>query len=237
MSNGNPKEVRFLGREMRASGTKSTPVITGYAAKFNSYSEDLGGFIEVIRPGAFSRTLGNNADVRCLFNHNEDIILGRTKSKTLRLSEDQTGLYFECDVPNSRMDVYEAVKRGDVSECSFGFCCVDENFANNPTGNPATLREILDADLFDVSVVTYPAYPNTNASARSQSLWPDGKPEHIEQRNLSRTLLNHSKAANEDAIFRAATQRRVQDLLDEIKADDRRAQERIEAERRKIALF
>lgn len=211
-------------------------MLTGYAAKFDSYSEDLGGFIEVIRPGAFTRTLAEGADVRCLFNHDENLILGRTKSKTLRLTEDATGLYFECDVPDSNTgrSVYEAVQRGDVDQCSFGFCCVDEHFAPNPSGQPAVVRELLDVDIFDVSVVTYPAYGSTSVSARS--LWPKGQPEYLEVRNLARTLRNHSRASIEEAAGRTeqAENRRK---LDEITADDRRAQERIESERRRIALF
>jgi hypothetical protein len=214
MSHSNPKEVRFLGREMRAAGTADKPKLQGYAAKFNSPSEDLGGFQEVIRPGAFTRTLAEGADVRCLFNHDESLIIGRTKAGSLRLKEDRTGLYFECDVPKSRMDVYEAVQRGDVDQCSFGFCCVEENFMPNPAGQPATLRELLDVDIFDVSVVTFPAYANTNVSARS--LWPNGKPEHIEQRNLARTLRNHGKGIREDASYRAVNQGR----LDEIAAEE-----------------
>ena len=218
MSVGNKKEVRFLGREMRAAGSKDKPKLAGYAAKFNSLSEDLGGFVEVIRPGAFTRTLSQGADVRCLFNHDENLILGRTKAGSLRLKEDNIGLHFEVDVPQSRMDVYEAVQRGDVDQCSFGFSCVDENFTQNPAGQPATLRELLDVDLFDCSIVTYPAYANTSVSARS--LWPTGKPEYLEKRNLARTLANHTKGAREDAAYRASAQRRAQSVLDEIAAEE-----------------
>jgi len=215
MSQGNKREVRFTGR-MRASGNSTAPVIAGYAATYNSQTELMSGLFEVIRPGAFTRTLAEKADVRCLFNHNEDIILGRTKSKTLRLREDGTGLFFECDVPKSRMDVYESVQRGDVSECSFGFTVADEHFT--PSGKTDTLRELLDVDLFDVSVVVFPAYGSTSAEARN--LWPEGRPEHLEARNIARTVRNHSKAATEDAALRDSARRRAQSVLDEIAAEE-----------------
>src|SRR5690242_7922903 len=175
--NGNPLEQRFACRELRAKGSTKTPQIYGCAAKYGSQAEIVPGMFEVIRPGAFTRTLAEKADVRRLFNHDEDLIIGRTKSGTLRLTEDKMGLYFEVDVPQSRMDVYEAVQRGDVDQCSFGFTAADEFFSKTVTGAP--LRELMDLDLFDVSVVTYPAYDSTTAEARSRALWPLGRPEHL----------------------------------------------------------
>jgi HK97 family phage prohead protease len=217
----NKKEVRFACREMRATGSGKRPQIVGYAAKFNSQTELMPGMFEVIRPGAFTRTLAEKADVRCLFNHDEDIILGRTKSGTLRLTEDKTGLHFVCDVADTvaAMDVYKSVQRGDIDQCSFGFTCSDEFFTKTPTGQP--LRELHECDLFDVSVVTYPAYESTSAEARSRALWPTGRPEHLRADNIARTLRNHSRAANEDAAtFRAKAQRRAKNILDEIAQED-----------------
>src|SRR5580704_19345656 len=87
----NKREFRSQAAEIRAKADGSK-VITGYAAMFNSLSSDLGGFVEVIRAGAFSKCLASNPDVRCLFNHS-DVVLGRTTAGTLRLTEDEVGLH------------------------------------------------------------------------------------------------------------------------------------------------
>jgi Escherichia/Staphylococcus phage prohead protease len=180
-------EFRVTIKELRATGNTEMPCIKGYAAVFNSQSVDLGGFVEVIKPGAFTRCLQNSPDVRALLNHESNAILGRTTSGTLRLRQDSVGLHCEIDLPNTSVgrDVYESVKRGDISQMSFGFYPVDEDWMPNPSGTPAMLREISDADVFDVSVVTYPAYQGTSVSARS--LWPEGKPEGIEMRTTGKS--------------------------------------------------
>lgn len=166
------REFRYLaGTELRAKGGNA---IEGYAAVFNSQSEDLGGFRESIRPGAFSRAIREKQDVRCLFNHNSDTILGRTRSGTLRLLEDSTGLQFNCDLPDTQAgrDVREMIRRGDINQCSFGFVAQDDTWSRD-----GKTRELVDVDLFDVSPVTYAAYPQTSVSARS--LWPDGIPAGV----------------------------------------------------------
>lgn len=174
------REIRVLAKaEVRAKASGSK-VITGYAAMFNSLSSDLGGFVEVIRPGAFTQSLADNADVRCLFNHDEDNILGRSASGTLRLSEDEVGLRFECELGNQSYatDLYESIQRGDVDQCSFGFYCLEDNWV--PTNDaPGVLREVMRAEVFDVSPVTFPAYKATSLNARS--MFPDGT-EEIEVR-------------------------------------------------------
>lgn len=174
-----PKEIRYLSSaHFRA---KSESRIEGYAAVFNSPSEDLGGFIEVIRPGAFGRAIREGQDVRCLFNHIDSEILGRTKSGTLRLAEDSTGLLYECRLaPTQRArDIYASIGRGDIDQSSFGFIVRMDRW---PKVEPMTtpLREILDVDLLDVSPVTFAAYPATTVEARS--LWPDGVPREVQRR-------------------------------------------------------
>jgi uncharacterized protein len=158
-------EIRSLSKcELRAA--PSGRRLEGYAAVFNSLSEPLGGFVERILPGAFSRSLREGADVRALVDHLPSNILGRTKSRTLRLSEDSKGLHFDIpELPNTNAgnDILESVKRGDVSQCSFGFVLKQERWV---TGTPR-IRELIDVDLFDVSVVTYPAYEATSVSVRS----------------------------------------------------------------------
>ncbi len=131
-----------------------------------------------------SAVAGSHPDVRCLFNHNPDAVLGRTKAGTLRLSEDRTGLYFDCDLPDTQAgrDVRESVTRGDVDQCSFGFVVQGQNWREEKDGGGGTqaIRELTDVDLFDVSPVTYPAYPQTSVSARL--LWPEGEPAEVRKR-------------------------------------------------------
>lgn len=154
-------EIRFLsGAELRAA---SDGTIRGYAAVFNSDSQNLGGFIEQVKPGAFSRAIRERQDTKALINHDSSMLLGRVKNNTLTLSEDKNGLYFVCNLPNTTVaqDVRELIRRGDISQCSFGFRAVKEAW-------PAVdRRELIDVDLDDVSVVTDPAYPATSVSARS----------------------------------------------------------------------
>ena len=130
MNTKRTKEVRFLAKAEVRAKDDGAKVITGYAAMFNSPSQDLGGFIEVIKPGAFTKSLANGADVRCLFNHSEDMILGRTTAGTLRLIEDNVGLRFECDLPDTSYanDLHTSIKRGDINQCSFGFYCTADKW-------------------------------------------------------------------------------------------------------------
>lgn len=168
----NDIERRTHTVEMRvkdpAYGSK-TPVMSGYAANFNSLSEDLGGFREVLMPGCFKEALGHS-DVRGLFNHNPDKILGRNASGTLRLTEDERGLHFEIDPPETSYakDLGVSMRRGDVTQCSFGFKVASggDSWAEDSAG--MWIRTITKVEqLFDVSPVTYPAYPSTSCSVRS----------------------------------------------------------------------
>jgi hypothetical protein len=157
-------ELRHLKNiEMRAQAGNT---IAGYAAVFDSPSNDPGlGFTETIRKGCFARAIRAKQDVRCLFNHDDSRILGRVNSGTLTLREDATGLFYECQVPDSPTgrDVYAAVQRGDISECSFGFKTVLDRWSRD-----GSQRELLDVDLRDVSPVTFPAYPATSVEARRE---------------------------------------------------------------------
>lgn len=151
--------------------------ITGYAAVFNSKTTIGGWFDEVIEPGAFARSLSENGDIRALFNHNWDNVLGRTKSGTLRLEEDEKGLKFEIELPNTSVgrDLAESMSRGDINQCSFGFWITEENWDYNV--EPA-LRTIKEVELYEISVVSIPAYDDTEVSlVRSKEI---GK--EIEQR-------------------------------------------------------
>ncbi len=160
-------ERRSMGPvELRAASDGKPPQLVGYAAVFNSLSEDLGGFREIILPGAFDRALREGHDVRALVNHNPDKMLGRTSSKTARLAIDEKGLGVEVDVPDTQdgRDTTTLVKRGDLSQMSFSFRTLADQWR---TENGEPLRELLDLELFDVSVVAFPAYPATEISARA----------------------------------------------------------------------
>jgi HK97 family phage prohead protease len=138
--------------------------LVGYAAVFDQWSEDLGGFREIIRSGAFTKTLRDGADVRALFNHDPNFVLGRTTSGTLRLNEDVKGLRIEADLPDTqtvRDLIIAPLERGDIDQMSFGFRTVKDTWSND-----FSERELHEVMLFDVSAVTFPAYPQTEVGVR-----------------------------------------------------------------------
>lgn len=144
------------------------PVILGYAAVFNSLSEDLGGFRERIQPGAFSRSLVENNDIRALWGHDDMYVLGRRSAGTLELNQDDTGLGVAIKPPGTQWakDLLTSMKRGDVNQMSFGFYVRGDKWDDkDDEGRP--VRTLTDVDLFEVSVVAFPAYPQTSAEARS----------------------------------------------------------------------
>jgi len=137
--------------------------LSGYAAVFNNDSVPL-PFIERIAPGAFRKTLTETPDVRLLINH-EGLPLARTKNGTLRLKEDETGLYMDADLPDTQAarDLYTLVERGDVDQMSFAFRVIRQRWNEGRTERTLTELSLADGD---VSVVTYPAYPTTTVEAR-----------------------------------------------------------------------
>lgn len=155
--------------EKREDGTRK---IVGHAAVFNQLSEDLGGFREQLAPGAFADAIKTD-DVRALFNHNPDFILGRNLSGTLRLKEDSRGLAIEIDPPDTQVarDLMVSMDRGDISQMSFGFSVRPngQNWAKDDNGQ--VVRTLTKVRLFDVSPVVYPAYPQTDVAMRSMVEW------------------------------------------------------------------
>jgi HK97 family phage prohead protease len=149
--------------------------ITGYAAVFNSLSEDLGGFFEELDPKCFDDCLASNPDCRCLFNHDPNIIFGRTRSKTLSLGTDTRGLRFDCSMPETQAarDFMISCSRKDIDQCSFGFVvrAGGEDWREDKRGDGSvrTIRRITACDVFDVSPVTYAAYPATAVEINSQA--------------------------------------------------------------------
>jgi len=159
------REIRTIQAEIRLKSEEGKAKISGYAAVFNLLSEDLGGFRERIQPGAFSEAIEND-DVRALWNHDSNYVLGRNKAETLKLGEDEHGLHYEIDLPDTQWarDFAESVKRGDVSQSSFGFAVLTDDWKKE---NGEVVRELIKVQLFDVSPVTFPAYHATSVSARS----------------------------------------------------------------------
>lgn len=170
MSEAMERRVLCEEAEVRAEkGDDGNVKIRGYAAVFNTLSSDLGGFRERLHPTAFDAVLRKNPDVRGLFNHDPNYLLGRTRSGTLRLYADEKGLGYTIDPPKSRTDVLEALERGDVTGSSFAFTIArdGEEWVEE---NGKLIREVRKvAGLFDVGPVVYPAYPDTTAARRSLS--------------------------------------------------------------------
>lgn len=160
-------ERRAWTVELRADGPDEADLIRGYAAVFDQLSEDLGGFRERIAPGAFRRSV-ESGDVRALWEHNPQYVLGRTRAGTLALAEDARGLRVEIRPPDTVWagDLRRSLERGDVNQMSFGFTVRDETWDQE---DGATVRTLKDVDLFDVSIVTFPAYPQTSAEARDKA--------------------------------------------------------------------
>jgi HK97 family phage prohead protease len=153
--------------EFRAAKGDEPAKLVGYAAVFNSKSQDLGGFREQIAPGAFRNSIKDrNIEVKALFNHDPNLVLGSTSGGTLRLAEDETGLRCEIEPPNTTAgrDVMTLVERGDINKMSFGFMTNDDTFE---VVDGEVVRTLLDVDVFDVSPVTYPAYQDTAVAVRS----------------------------------------------------------------------
>lgn len=163
------KEIRTIditNLSTRSDEETQTRTISGYAAVFNSPTRLWEDLDEVIAPGAFSRAV-SSSDVRCLFNHDWSNVLGRTKSGTLRLSEDERGLKFEVDLPDTTIarDLIKSMERGDINQCSFGFIPTEETWDYNST---PMLRTIHEVELYEVSIVPLPAYEDTEAALRSK---------------------------------------------------------------------
>lgn len=143
------------------------PKIIGHAAVFDNLSEEIFGFREKIAPGAFKKTLKDD-DVRALFNHDPNIVLGRNGSGTLTLSEDNKGLAVEIDPPDTQQarDLMVSIERGDISQMSFAFRAMEEEWKFNEGKDP-DIRTLKEVKLFDVSPVTFPAYTETDVGVRS----------------------------------------------------------------------
>lgn len=149
--------------------------VTGHAAVFNSYSEDFGGWKEVIEPGAFRDAIAVS-DVRALYNHDSNHLLGRTTSSTLKLSEDERGLAYDLSMPKHRDDLVELIERGDLTQNSFAFRVKNDRWEKRDGMDVRVIEKV--ERLYDISLVTYPAYPDTDVAMRSWQAFKETiKPE------------------------------------------------------------
>lgn len=158
--------------ELRVERAADKPSkIIGHAAVFNTIG-DGGWFREKIAPGAFSASIETD-DVRALWNHDPNYVLGRNKSGTLRLQEDGRGLLIEVDPPDTQFarDLMVSIERGDVSQMSFGFEVIKDSWERSTEGNNQDIRTLEKVRLWDVSPVTFPFYKETDVAVRSHEEW------------------------------------------------------------------
>lgn len=163
------QHIRTIQSDLTTRAEEESKVIEGYFAVFNSETELWQGAYEEIAPEAFNSSMGR--DVRALMNHNDDIVLGRTKSGTLALKVDSHGLWGTIKVneeDSDAMNLYARVKRGDVNQCSFGFNILSEEAEHRQDGS--IKWRLTDVELWEVSPVTFPAYGDTGISARKSQV-------------------------------------------------------------------
>ena len=160
------RQVRGIPQAFQTRDDSGEKYICGYFDVFNSDYTIWDGATESVDPHAFDETL--DADIRCLIDHDTRLVLGRTKSGTLTLRIDEKGLYGEVKINEAdqdAMNLYERVKRGDVDQCSFGFDIVKEEYEERENDVHWTIKKVI---LYEVSVCTFPAYEETEVSARKK---------------------------------------------------------------------
>jgi HK97 family phage prohead protease len=164
-------ERRAVPTEFEVRSEGKSFAFYGYALKWDARSGNLGGFRERVALGATTEAIQSD-DIRALYNHDPNLVLGRNRSNTLRLSEDSTGLHYEVDMPDTTYarDLATSMERGDVSQSSFGFKVRSDgdSWAEDDDGFP--LRTLTRVSLFDVSPVTYPAYTDSTSGVGSRAL-------------------------------------------------------------------
>jgi uncharacterized protein len=194
-------ELRSLpGRVELRTNDKGGKVLEGYASVFNKLSQNLGGFVERVDPGAFTKSLADGVPVFARFNHEDNFLLGTTEAETLRLNVDGTGLHYEVDLPptTAGRDVEILAERGDIRFSSFAFRTIDDEWGLTPEGFP--LRTLLATQLVDVAPVVNPAYRDTTAGLRSLAEKFDVKFEKVQEQARAgklRDILDSSRSAGD----------------------------------------
>lgn len=212
----------------KPDGTGGTAyVVEGHAAVFNRLSKNLGGFVEEVDPSAFDRTLGDNPDTRALKNHDANLLLGRTRSGTLRIGKDSLGLPYEYDSPDTSYarDLIVSMERKDTTQSSFGFYVTRNGDVWGQTDDGFPKRTLVGVSIHDgdVSPVTYPAYDDTDSGlagralrslAEARDLDPALVLAAAEAGNLRDVILGDVQPVDLDEIrSRAAARSRALELL------------------------
>ena len=172
------KRTSYIDGSFRTNEENEKLYIEGYFIKYNSETNLFGDIYEEIDKRSVDKSLKEN-DIRGLWNHDSGLVLGRTGNNTLELRSDDVGLYGKIEINREdpqAMGAYARVKRGDVAGCSFGFYPVKEDFEERAEGGQKFI--VREMDLFEVSAVTFPAYPQTEIMARSKEV------EQIKKRQL-----------------------------------------------------
>lgn len=187
-------ELRVLEANTEEGENKAIPIIEGHAAVFNQWSEEIGGifsFKEKVLPGAFSETIQTD-DIRALFNHDPNYVLGRNKAGTLELKETQKGLLVRITPPDTQWarDLTVSIDRGDISQMSFGFLVIEDRWGHE---DGMDVRELQKVKLFDVSPVTFPAYPQTSVGVRSADEVYEARKNQLKSRNEAEISKNLRK--------------------------------------------
>jgi Escherichia/Staphylococcus phage prohead protease len=184
-------ERRYAHHELRADTTSGKRVLSGLACRFLSPSQDLGGFVEQLAPGCFTRCLARDGDIALLSGHDMNAILARQSAGTLDISQDSIGLRFRADLPETTLasDVLENIRCGNIAGMSFGFvarseswdevdCDEDDPDCEQYRNGRVPRRTVLTADVFELSTTPFPAYKKTNVDT-ARALWPAGIPAEI----------------------------------------------------------
>lgn len=172
--------------------------IVGHAAVFDTIG-DGGWFREKIAPGAFKSSLKKD-DVRALFNHDPNFVLGRNKAGTLSMKEDDKGLWVEIDPPDTQYarDLMTSIERGDINQMSFAFEIIKESRENSESKTEPPTFTLEEVKLWDVSPVTYPFYKETDVSVNSRSAWAE-QPQRSDRRKMKwRRLQRKEKLYNKE---------------------------------------
>jgi HK97 family phage prohead protease len=196
--------------EVRAEGDGMT--FTGYASVFNSPSEDLGGFVEYVAPGAFKRSLQSRNEVKLLWNHDAGEPLASLRGGTMQLVEDERGLKVTAQLPNTTRgrDVAELLRTNVINEMSFGFNVIKDNWSRD--GQTRTLESVR---LFEVSVVSFGAYKATEAAVRSQpTINPDQLADALLKLESGEELDEANATLITDVVNKLKAQPEVQEAED-----------------------
>lgn len=168
-------------RSFNFTADKEERKLVGHAAVFNERTDIGGYFQEMIEPGAFKSSIKKD-DVRALFNHDPNFVLGRSTAGTLKMSEDEVGLRVQIDPPDTQFarDLAVSIERGDINQMSFAFQVLEEEWIRGEKKEP-DIRTIKKVKLYDVSPVTFPAYEGTDIAVRSHDAWLKAEKEKEEK--------------------------------------------------------